>query len=76
MLSRIQLQQLANTTSFSRGEDYFYNNAVRRIKRAGNTFTGKVEGSELYEVSLTLNHLDTQFDCDCPYYYEGISLRF
>ncbi|QMW03220.1 SWIM zinc finger family protein [Spirosoma foliorum] len=72
MLSRAQLQQLANATSFSRGEDYFYNNAVRRIKRAGNTFTGKVEGSELYEVSLTLSHLNSEFDCSCPYYYEGI----
>lgn len=72
MLSRTQLQQLANATSFSRGEDYFYNNAVRRIKRVGNTFTGKVEGSELYEVSLVLSELRSEFECDCPYDYDGI----
>ena len=72
MLSRTQLQQLANATSFSRGEGYFYNNAVRRIKRVGNTFTGKVEGSELYEVSLVLSELQSAFECDCPYDYDGI----
>jgi hypothetical protein len=72
MLSRTQLQQLANATSFSRGEGYFYNNAVRRIKRVDNTFTGKVEGSELYNVSLTLGELLPEFECSCPYYYEGI----
>lgn len=72
MLSRTLLQQLANAGSYSRGEDYFHNNCVRRIKRTGNTFTGKVEGSELYEVSLTVEGLQPDFDCDCAYNYEGI----
>lgn len=87
MLTKTLLQQLANASSYSRGEDYFYSGYVRRIKRAGNTFTGKVEGSELYEVSLTLGQsegplrrtgtpsgasLSPNFDCDCPYDYDGI----
>ncbi|MCY7350288.1 MAG: hypothetical protein LH606_06440, partial [Cytophagaceae bacterium] len=72
MLTKTLLQQLANASSYSRGESYFHNNAVRRIKRADNTFTGKVEGSELYEVSLTLNGLSPDFYCDCPYAFEGI----
>ena len=77
MLTKTLLQQLANASSYSKGEDYFYNNYVRRIKRVGNTFTGKVEGSELYTVSLTLGgsgSAGTQpdFDCDCPYDYDGI----
>ena len=77
MLSKTLLQQLANAGSYSRGEDYFHNNYVRRIKRTGNTFTGKVEGSELYEVSLTLGRSGVpgghpDFDCNCPYNFEGI----
>jgi hypothetical protein len=72
MLTKTQLQQLANASSYSRGEDYFYNGAVRRIKRTGNIFTSKVAGSELYEVTLTLDGLHPEFECDCPYDYEGI----
>jgi hypothetical protein len=72
MLTKTLLQQLANTSSYSKGESAFRNGYVRRVKRTDNTFTGKVEGSELYDVSLTIGGLQPDFDCDCPYNYEGI----
>ena len=72
MLSESLLRQLANATSYSRGEDYFYNRAVRRIKRIGNTFGGQVGGSERYEVSLTLTNDAPSFSCSCPYHFDGI----
>ncbi|WP_020606076.1 SWIM zinc finger family protein [Spirosoma spitsbergense] len=72
MLTKTILQQLANPSSYSKGESYFRNSYVRRIKRSGNTFTGNVEGSELYSVSLTIGGVEPDFSCDCPYNFEGI----
>ena len=72
MFTETVLRQLANATSYSRGEDYFYNRAVRRIKRTGNVFGGMVDGSIRYEVSLTLNNTTPTFNCSCPYNYDGI----
>lgn len=87
MLTKPLLLQLANATSYARGEDYFYNNHVRRVNRSGNTFTGTVEGSERYIVSLTLGGTPlggiplggipltesvADFTCTCPYNFDGI----
>lgn len=72
MLTNAILRQLATSTTYSRGEGYFYNENVRRIKRTGDTFTAKVSGSENYYVTLTLSPSGPEFSCSCPYYYEGI----
>lgn len=72
MLTETTLRQLATATSYSRGDDYFYNGYVGRIKRTGNTFTGKVSGSERYDVSLTVSPSGPDFVCSCPYEFGGI----
>ncbi len=72
MLTETTLRQLATATSYSRGEDYFYNGYVGRIKRTGNTFTGKVSGSERYDVTLTVSPSGPDIDCSCPYEFGGI----
>ncbi len=72
MLTKTLLLHLANTTSYNRGEDYFYNHHVGRVTRSGNTFTGSVEGSERYDVSLTLTESSADFTCTCPYDFDGI----
>lgn len=72
MLTKSLLQQLANASSYQRGEAYFRSGAVRRIKREGNRFTGKVAGSELYRVSLSLAGREPDFECSCPYDYDGL----
>ena len=72
VLTKTLLQSLANTASYSRGVSYFDSDSVRKIKRDGNTFTGKVDGSSRYTVSLTISPTGPDFSCSCPYYYEGI----
>lgn len=72
MFSKVLLRQLANTTSYSRGESYFDSGSVRKVKRDGNTFTGKVDGSQRYTVSLKLTTVGPEFHCSCPYYYDGL----
>ena len=72
MLTKMLLLQLANSTSYNRGEDYFYNHHVRHVTRSENTFTGQVEGSERYDVSLTLTESGADFTCTCPYDFDGI----
>lgn len=71
-LTQTLLRQLANPESYSRGKQYFEDDAVRKIKRDGITFTGKVAGSGLYTVSLKLTASRPTFTCSCPYNYEGI----
>lgn len=72
MLTETTLRQLATANSYSRGEDYFYNGYVGRIKRGSNTFSGKVSGSERYDVTLTVGQSGPDFDCSCPYEFGGI----
>ena len=72
MLTKTLLRQLANATSYSRGESYFDSDSVRKIKRDGNVFTGKVDGSQRYAISLTLTFTGPEFHCSCPYDYEGL----
>lgn len=72
MLTKTLLQHLATGSSFSRGESYFDNDSVRKINRNANTFTAKVDGSQRYTVSLTLNATGPDFTCSCPYELVGI----
>ena len=72
MLTKTLLKQLATTTSYSRGESYFDSDSVRKIKRDGNVFVGKVDGSQRYAVLLTLTPTGPEFHCSCPYVYEGL----
>lgn len=72
MLTKALLQQLANSTSYQRGEAYFRSGAVRRVQREGDRFTGRVAGSELYRVSLSLAGREPEFECSCPYDYDGL----
>ena len=73
MITKKKLRNMATGESFSRGEDYFGSDSVRKLKRISEyKFTAKVRGSESYDVSLDLSHDDIDFDCDCPYDYDGI----
>ena len=73
MFTKQQIKQLANTTSYQRGVEYFESGAVRKITREGNVFEAKVSGSSKYRVSLEINKGgDLDFECSCPYDYDGI----
>ena len=50
------IQELATSRSFERGEDYFLSGEVGKIVRKGNLFEGIVYGSKKYKVSLNINN--------------------
>ena len=72
MLTRAYLKSLATSTSFERGEDYYDEGAVGRIKRDGNKFKARVEGTDTYKTKLTLRPAGAELRCNCPYDYGGI----
>ena len=60
------LIKLAGKPAFGRGEDYFNTGAVLDIYLRGKKIHARVEGNEIYQVTLT--HTNTVFEgyCDCP----------
>lgn len=71
-ISKERLIQLSNNKSFKKGEAYFKGQAVKSVVKAGNTYKGKVEGSELYQVSIELKAYDINAYCNCPYSFGGM----
>ncbi len=61
------LKELANSSSFNKGKDYYKSGCVKKIIKNGNIFEGKVEGSSLYKVSLDISDDELEFNCSCPY---------
>ena len=72
MLTRAYLKSLATSSSFERGKEYYDEGRVGRIKRDGNTFKAKVEGTEIYKAKLVLRPAGAELRCNCPYDYGGI----
>ncbi len=66
------IAKLANSQSFERGESYYRSKSVKKITQIGNHFEGKVFGSEVYHVSLDIEDDELDFDCTCPYDFDGI----
>jgi len=66
------IKKLATNTSFERGEIYYKSNAVKNIRQNNNHFEAKVAGTEMYHVTLDIEHDELDFDCNCPYDLEGI----
>lgn len=63
---------LANESSFRKGEDYYKSGSVKKIIKTGNIFGGYVMGGDLYKVSLDISDNDPYFNCNCPYVFGGI----
>ena len=70
-ISKERLRQLSNAKSFEKGEAYFRHKAVKSVVKNGNTYKGKVEGSELYQISIELKAYDITAYCNCPYSFGG-----
>lgn len=66
------LKKESNSKSYSRGLQYYHSGAVERVEQNGNTFIGIVEGSNTYEVEITIEEGNIESDCDCPYNLDGI----
>jgi SWIM zinc finger len=69
-LTKMWLITNATDTSYSRGRGY--ESSVRKLKKEGDTYTAKVDGSETYKVEIVESPNGIEADCSCPYDYEGI----
>jgi uncharacterized Zn finger protein len=65
LISRATLQDLAGTTAFLRGEEYFSVGAVGQLRAAEDKISARVEGSETYQVELRDDDGDVAYDCTC-----------
>jgi len=74
MFTEADLEALVPRKIFERGSAYYYeDNAVGRIRRTGDTFKAKVEGTETYRVELTIRAgKPPKIYCDCPYDYGNV----
>lgn len=71
LITQSILEDLAGTTAFRRGEEYFAANAVGRLHAIGDKITAKVEGTETYQVELRDDDEDLVYDCTCPRAADG-----
>jgi uncharacterized Zn finger protein len=74
-LTEAHIHNLANESSFERGQNYYRDGAVFGAVRQGMELRAQCEGSEYepYQVSATLTENGiTETSCTCPYDYGGI----
>ncbi|MDO8436698.1 MAG: SWIM zinc finger family protein [Nitrosomonadaceae bacterium] len=71
LITRASLKDLAGTTAFRRGEEYFSVGAVGRLRATGDKVTAKVEGTRTYQVELRNDEGDLTYDCTCPRAADG-----
>jgi len=64
------LKELAGTRSFTLGEDYYRQGAVRKVIVNGDKLTATVEGTERYKVVLKTGEGELDYRCSCPWYEE------
>ena len=72
MFTRQTLRQLANATSYSRGQSYYNGGSVTKLRRESDTFHAMVRGSRDYRTTLRLAVDGPEFTCTCPYDWDGI----
>ena len=71
LITRPALEDLAGTTAFRRGEEYFSDGAVSRLRATDGRITAKVEGTETYQVELRDDDSDLAYNCTCPRAADG-----
>ena len=71
LITRAVLEELAGTTAFQRGEEYFSAGAVERLRVSGDKITARVEGTETYQVELRDDDGELAYDCTCPRAADG-----
>jgi len=71
LITRATLEDLAGTTAFRRGEEYFSVGAVDRLRATDDKVTAKVEGTETYQIELRDDDGDLAYDCTCPRAADG-----
>ena len=72
MFTRQTLRRLASASSFERGENYYDEGNVEKLRRESDHFAATVRGGRGYRVSLRLTAAGPEFNCNCPYELGGI----
>ncbi|MDP2784122.1 MAG: SWIM zinc finger family protein [Sulfurimicrobium sp.] len=71
LITHASLEDLAGTTAFRRGEEYFSVGAVGHLRVTDDKIAARVEGTETYQVELRDDDGDLAYDCTCPRAADG-----
>ncbi len=71
LITHAVLEDIAGTTAFQRGEEYFSVGAVERLRVSGDKISARVEGTETYQVELRDEGGELAYDCTCPRAADG-----
>ena len=75
LLTRLKLRRLAGDKAFELGTEYFTAGRVVSVTEHGGKLSGTVQGTEEYQVSLSVEGRALSFDCNCPMGVEGAFCR-
>jgi uncharacterized Zn finger protein len=70
-ITRSALEEYADPTVYQRGEVYFRQGAVTRLRDAGAKATARVNGTEAYDVELWTDGEEFGYACTCLHAAEG-----
>lgn len=62
---------VAKFSSFEKGNEYFEDGLVEKIWKENDVYKALVRGNELYQVSLSFENEKLEYDCTCPYDFDG-----
>ncbi|MGY6216636.1 SWIM zinc finger family protein [Methylolobus aquaticus] len=72
LITPAALNALAGASAFTRGEDYFVDGAVERLRRSDELVSAQVMGSEpYYHVELWADGDELGYGCSCPRAADG-----
>lgn len=71
LLTADVLLEFAGERSFARGEEYFEDGRVESLAEDSSAVSGRVQGSETYEVRLWAEDGELAASCTCPWAADG-----
>ena len=71
LITSATLEDLAGTTAFRRGREYFSDGAVGPLRIMETKIAARVEGTEIYRVELRDGDDELDHDCTCPRAADG-----
>jgi uncharacterized Zn finger protein len=71
LITQANLKKLAGAAAFERGEEYFAEGAVDRLRHSDEKVSARVIGSERYQVELWAEGGELAYDCTCPRAADG-----
>jgi len=70
-IDQSDIREICTDEVFDRGQNYYAEVRIRERRRVDDTITATVEGSALYDVSVSLAEPDFAPSCSCPYTGRG-----